>query len=60
VQTLLITGAADLVTPPAIMRMIAGHIPDHELVIIPECGHSPYWELPELFNAAVLAFIGRH
>ena len=60
VPTLLITGATDLVTPPAIMRMIASHIPDNELVVIPECGHSPYWELPEMFNAAVLAFIGRH
>jgi pimeloyl-ACP methyl ester carboxylesterase len=60
VPTLLITGAADLVTPPAIMRMIAGHLPESEFVIIPESGHSPYWEQPEMFNAAVLDFIGRH
>lgn len=60
VPTLLITGAADLVTPPSIMRMIAGHVADNELVIIPECGHSPYWEQPDLFNGAVLDFIARH
>jgi pimeloyl-ACP methyl ester carboxylesterase len=58
--TLLITGAADLVTPPSIMRMIARHIPDSELVIAAESGHSPYWEQPEFFNRAVLEFIGRH
>jgi pimeloyl-ACP methyl ester carboxylesterase len=60
VPTLLVTGAADLVTPPAIMRMIAGHISESELVVIPESGHSPYWEQPDLFNSAVLDFIGRH
>jgi pimeloyl-ACP methyl ester carboxylesterase len=28
--------------------------------VIPECGHSAYWEQPELFNRAVLDFIGNH
>jgi pimeloyl-ACP methyl ester carboxylesterase len=60
VPTLLITGAADLVTPPSIMRMIARHIPDNELAIVAESGHSPYWEQPEFFNRKVLDFIGRH
>ena len=60
VPTLLITGAADLVTPPSIMRMIARHIPGSELVIAAESGHSPYWEQPEFFNRTVLEFIGRH
>jgi len=58
VRTLLMTGAADMFTPPAIMRKIARHVPQNELVIVPECGHSPYWELPELFNRTVLEFIG--
>jgi pimeloyl-ACP methyl ester carboxylesterase len=58
--TLLITGAADLVTPPSIMRLIARHIPNNELVIVSESGHSPYWEQPEFFNRTVLDFIGRH
>jgi pimeloyl-ACP methyl ester carboxylesterase len=60
VPTLLITGAADLVTPPSIMRMIARHIPDHEIVIVAESGHSPYWEQPEYFNRTVIDFIRRH
>jgi pimeloyl-ACP methyl ester carboxylesterase len=60
VPSLLITGAADLVTPPSIMRMIARHIPNNEVVIVAESGHSPYWEQPDFFNRAVLDFIGRH
>jgi pimeloyl-ACP methyl ester carboxylesterase len=58
--SLLITGAADLVTPPSIMRMIARHIPDNEVVIVAESGHSPYWEQPEHFNRTVIDFIRRH
>ena len=60
VPTLLITGAADLVTPPSIMRMIARHITDNEIVIVAESGHSPYWEQPEYFNRTVIDFIRRH
>jgi len=59
VRTLLITGAADMFTPPSNMRMIARHVPIKEVVIVPECGHSPYWEQPEFFNRTVLGFIGR-
>jgi len=59
VHTLLMTGAADMFTSPSIMRMIARHVPDNEVVIAPECGHSIYWEQPEFFNRAVLGFIGR-
>jgi pimeloyl-ACP methyl ester carboxylesterase len=59
VHTLLMTGAADMFTSPSIMRMIARHVPDNEVVIAPECGHSIYWEQPEFFNRTVLGFIGR-
>lgn len=59
VRTLLMTGAADMFTPPSITRLIARHVPDNEVVIVPECGHSPYWEQPEFFNRTVLGFIGR-
>jgi pimeloyl-ACP methyl ester carboxylesterase len=59
VRTLLMTGAADMFTSPSIMRMIARHVPDNEVVIAPECGHSIYWEHPEFFNRTVLGFLGR-
>lgn len=60
VPTLLLTGSADMFTPPSVQRLIARHIPDNELLVMPECGHSIYWERPDLFNRAVLDFIGRH
>jgi pimeloyl-ACP methyl ester carboxylesterase len=60
VPTLVISGAADLATPPSIARMIAAKIPNAELVVAPEAGHSVYWEQPEVFNRAVLAFVAKH
>lgn len=59
VRTLLMTGAADNFTPPSITRMIARHVPDNEVVIAPESGHSPYWEQPDFFNRTVLEFVGQ-
>jgi pimeloyl-ACP methyl ester carboxylesterase len=56
--TLLIAGAADMSTPPSISRMIAAEIPNSRLALIPESGHSTYWEQPEIFNRAVLDFLG--
>jgi pimeloyl-ACP methyl ester carboxylesterase len=60
VPTLLMSGPADHSTPPSISRMLARHIPNAEVVIIEEAGHSSYWENPNAFNRAVLDFIGRH
>lgn len=56
---LLLTGDADSSTPPSLMRMVAGHIPQAELVIVPEAGHSPYWETPDVFNRSLLDFLAR-
>ena len=60
VPTLLISGEADLASPPGLIRMVAAQIPSAELVTVPEAGHSTYWERPDIFNRAVLDFIGRH
>jgi pimeloyl-ACP methyl ester carboxylesterase len=60
VPTLVISGAADLATPPSIARMLAARIPGSELVVAAESGHSVYWETPEVFNRAVLEFAGKH
>ena len=60
VPTLLIAGDADLVQPPALMRLFKRNIPNSELVVVPEAGHSIYWERPDVFNSAVLDFVGRH
>jgi pimeloyl-ACP methyl ester carboxylesterase len=60
VPTLLISGEADLASPPGLIRMVAAQIPGSELVTVPEGGHSTYWERPDIFNRAVLDFVGRH
>ena len=54
------TGDADLETPPAILRMVARHIPGSEVTILPESGHSVYWEQPEIFNRTILGFLAKH
>lgn len=60
IPTLLITGDADLYTPPAVLRLFAARFPNCESLVIPECGHSAFWEQPELFNRAVLDFFSKH
>jgi pimeloyl-ACP methyl ester carboxylesterase len=60
VPTLLLTGDADLYCPPSVLRMFAAHMPGAETLIVPETGHSAYWEQTELFNGAVLAFVAKH
>lgn len=57
---LLLTGDADLYTPPSVLRLLAARFPNCESVVIPECGHSAFWEQPEIFNRAVLDFISKH
>ena len=60
VPTLLITGGADLYAPPPVLALFAARIRGAESVIVPEVGHSAYWEQPEIFNRAVLDFLGKH
>ena len=60
VPTLVIGGDSDLGAPPPMLRMYASRIPGSELRIIPEGGHSLYWEQPELFNATLIDFFKRH
>ena len=58
--TLLLTGEADLYAPPPVMQMFKARIRNAESVVVPEAGHSVYWEQPEIFNRALLAFFARH
>jgi pimeloyl-ACP methyl ester carboxylesterase len=60
VPTLLLTGDADLYAPPATQRLFAARVKGAESVVVPEAGHSSYWEQPEIFNRTVLAFIRKH
>jgi pimeloyl-ACP methyl ester carboxylesterase len=60
VPTLLMTGDADLYSPPSVLRLFAARIRKSESVTVPEVGHSTYWEQPEIFNQKVLEFIRKH
>jgi pimeloyl-ACP methyl ester carboxylesterase len=56
-RTLVITGDADLLIPPANSRVLAEHIPNARLVTIPGGSHGFNFETPERFNREVLAFL---
>jgi len=58
--TLLLTGGADLYAPPPVMQLFAARIGKSEFLVVPEAGHSTYWEQPEVFNRAVLTFVAKH
>ena len=53
---LLLTGDADLYMPPSLLREVAKHFKRAKTVVVPECGHSAYWEQPEIFNKTLLDF----
>jgi pimeloyl-ACP methyl ester carboxylesterase len=58
-STLLLTGDADLYAPPPILQFFSTRIKGSEVSIVPEAGHSAYWEQPELFNRVVLNFVSK-
>jgi pimeloyl-ACP methyl ester carboxylesterase len=60
VPTLLLTGGADMYTPPSVLRLFTARIKGAESVVVPEVGHSTYWEQPEIFNRTVLDFRRKH
>jgi pimeloyl-ACP methyl ester carboxylesterase len=60
VPTLVLVGEADLVSPPALMRLLAAHILNCQFATVPEAGHAAHWEQPENWNRIVLEFISRH
>jgi pimeloyl-ACP methyl ester carboxylesterase len=58
VPVLILIGDADLLSPPALMRLLAAHLPQCQVVTVPEAGHAAFWEQPELWNRLVLEFLG--
>ena len=59
IPMLLLTGESDMYMPPALLRRVAGRLPDCETAVFGECAHAPHWEQPERFNATVLDFLAR-
>jgi pimeloyl-ACP methyl ester carboxylesterase len=57
VPTLIVVGDEDTLTPPAASEEMHRGIGGSELVRIPQAGHLSNMEAPELFNAALAAFL---
>jgi pimeloyl-ACP methyl ester carboxylesterase len=57
---LLLTGDADLWTPPAVLRLQATHLAHADVHVVREAAHHAYWEQPETFNGLLLAFLAKH
>ena len=58
--TLMLAGGADLYAAPPRMQGMADRIPNCEFALMPDAGHSAYWERPETWNRLVLDFIRAH
>jgi len=54
---LFVVGERDPLFPPAAIREAAARVPGARVVEIPGTGHSPYFEEPEAWNAALADFL---
>ena len=54
---LFIVGEEDDLTPPHIIKLASKHIKGSQMIIVPNCGHSVYFENPDVFNFEVGLFI---
>ncbi|HTE84784.1 MAG TPA: alpha/beta hydrolase [Dehalococcoidia bacterium] len=54
---LFLVGQDDILVPPDIMKMVSDIVPDAKLTMIPDAGHSAYFEKPDAFNQVLLAFL---
>jgi pimeloyl-ACP methyl ester carboxylesterase len=57
---LVVAGELDLICGPAQARPIAEALPDSTLTIIPDCGHMPSTESPDLFRRTVVDWLAAH
>ncbi|MCL6282278.1 alpha/beta hydrolase [Ruegeria sp. 2012CJ41-6] len=59
VPALVLWGAHDRPAPPLVGQEAAAAIPTAKALIYEDCGHSPFWEEPDRFNADLTHF-ARH
>lgn len=59
VPTLVICGAEDIMTPPALSERMAQRIPGAELRVIAKCGHITFTEQPDESARLILEFLRR-
>ena len=57
VSTLILVGKDDELTPIRMLEEIKSEIPHAKLMVFEQGGHGLYWEVPDLFNKAILDFL---
>lgn len=57
--TLFLVGSEDPIIPVDVMREASRLVPDSEVLVVQDAGHSAYFEKPSDFNCHVLDFIAR-
>lgn len=60
VPVLCLAGEVDTNAPAPMMQRMAAKIPGAAYVCLPDIGHLPNIEAPDVFDAAVLDFLDRH
>lgn len=56
--TLIVVGAQDQATPPALGRALADGLANAKLIELPGLGHCPHIQDPDAFVAAIAPFLG--
>ena len=54
---LFLVGAEDVLQPPAIVRAAANMVPGAQFALVPDSGHSVYFEQSDVFNFEVDRFL---
>ena len=57
VPILFLVGSEDTITPPDVVRMCHEAVPGSQYAVVPEAGHSAYFEKADAFNSRVLGFL---
>jgi pimeloyl-ACP methyl ester carboxylesterase len=58
--TMFLVGEQDKIVYPEAVRMVHERVPGSEYVEVEGCGHSVYWERPDVFNQIVGEFLRGH
>ena len=58
--TLVLCGAQDAATPPDVVQELAGSLPNAGFAVLPDAGHTPPIEQPQLMADQINAFLRAH
>ena len=58
VPVCFIAGGRDRLFPLDVVRQAHAKLPGAEMVVVPDAGHSAYFECPQEFNRALATFLG--